>query len=279
MSKITYTDKVALNINSDIPDINKCNATDMNEIKEVVNENETKILLAVSSSAPATCETGDMYYNTINDLIYTATGTNTWGSTGVAPTENTIYIVFDSQSAYAYDGNELISVGGGSGDLIMVDPDTPTASTKLYIEESDLSYQGLEIANTYNTSNSMAYSCAYINGTLLWTNPDPTSAFVGQEITLNSSDYDVYEIVYTAARSSDNRNYTSGKIRKGIRYNALFVATVQATPSMVARGMTDITATTMTFGNGYAGTVSSMSSSNDVAVPLYVIGYKTGLFS
>ena len=40
MSKITYTDKVALNVNSDIADINKVNASDLNEIKNVVNEND-----------------------------------------------------------------------------------------------------------------------------------------------------------------------------------------------------------------------------------------------
>ena len=40
MSKITYENKVALNVNSDIADINKCNASDLNEIKEVVNEND-----------------------------------------------------------------------------------------------------------------------------------------------------------------------------------------------------------------------------------------------
>lgn len=40
MAQITYTDKVALNVNTDIPDINKVNASDMNEIKQVVNENE-----------------------------------------------------------------------------------------------------------------------------------------------------------------------------------------------------------------------------------------------
>ena len=39
MSKITYADKVALNINPDISDTNKCNASDMNEIKQVVNKN------------------------------------------------------------------------------------------------------------------------------------------------------------------------------------------------------------------------------------------------
>lgn len=37
MSKITYEDKVALNENADIADINKVTAGDMNEIKRVVN--------------------------------------------------------------------------------------------------------------------------------------------------------------------------------------------------------------------------------------------------
>lgn len=30
MAKITYENKVALNVNSDIADVNKCNATDLN---------------------------------------------------------------------------------------------------------------------------------------------------------------------------------------------------------------------------------------------------------
>ena len=40
MAKITYENKVALNVNSDIADINKVNASDLNEIKEVVNTND-----------------------------------------------------------------------------------------------------------------------------------------------------------------------------------------------------------------------------------------------
>ena len=43
MSKITYTNKVALNVNPDVADVNKCNATDMNEIKQVVNENDDNV--------------------------------------------------------------------------------------------------------------------------------------------------------------------------------------------------------------------------------------------
>lgn len=115
MAKITYADKVALNENPNVNAINKVRDVDMNEIKEVINDNETKVLLAVSSSAPATCDTGDIYFNTTDNLIYTATATNTWSSTGVAPTENTIYIEFTSQTAYAYDGTTLVSVGGGAG--------------------------------------------------------------------------------------------------------------------------------------------------------------------
>jgi hypothetical protein len=39
MNEITYTDKVALNPQPSIPDINKVKASDMNEIKSVVNGN------------------------------------------------------------------------------------------------------------------------------------------------------------------------------------------------------------------------------------------------
>lgn len=43
MSKITYEDKVALNENSQIAEINKVTAGNMNEIKQVVNEQSTNI--------------------------------------------------------------------------------------------------------------------------------------------------------------------------------------------------------------------------------------------
>ena len=43
MAQITYADKSAMNVNSSIPDINKVNASDMNEIKSVVNENYNEL--------------------------------------------------------------------------------------------------------------------------------------------------------------------------------------------------------------------------------------------
>lgn len=42
MQAISYTNKSALNENAGIADINKCNATDLNEIKTVVNANASE---------------------------------------------------------------------------------------------------------------------------------------------------------------------------------------------------------------------------------------------
>lgn len=42
MQTISYTNKTALNINSDISDVNKCNASDLNSIKSVVNANASE---------------------------------------------------------------------------------------------------------------------------------------------------------------------------------------------------------------------------------------------
>ena len=52
MAKITYENKVALNINSDIADVNKVNASDLNEIKEVVNTNDDNMGLLSNLTTP-----------------------------------------------------------------------------------------------------------------------------------------------------------------------------------------------------------------------------------
>lgn len=57
MAQITYNDKVALNVNSNIADINKVNASDMNEIKASVNNNDDML----NGNAVA----GDMVVNSI----------------------------------------------------------------------------------------------------------------------------------------------------------------------------------------------------------------------
>ena len=56
MAKIQFEDKVALNENANIPDINKCKATDMNEIKSVVNGNDDEFIQYKMSDTYSTDE-------------------------------------------------------------------------------------------------------------------------------------------------------------------------------------------------------------------------------
>ena len=61
MSKITYEDKEQLNTNENIPAKNKCMASDLNEIKEVVNENDTNALYNTNVKTTKTDSDTDVY--------------------------------------------------------------------------------------------------------------------------------------------------------------------------------------------------------------------------
>lgn len=65
MAKITYQDKVALNVNSDIADVNKVNASDLNEIKNAVNTNDDN--MGLLSNLNTTNKTSIV--NSINEVI------------------------------------------------------------------------------------------------------------------------------------------------------------------------------------------------------------------
>lgn len=68
MAKVTFEDKVTLNENADIPNINKCRASDLNEIKSVVNENDDNKLEKSSVKTTKTATDTDTYScNYIND--------------------------------------------------------------------------------------------------------------------------------------------------------------------------------------------------------------------
>ena len=108
-------------------------ADSLNNLEDGVEECHNIKLLDVTSTAPSECVEGDKYFDTTTNLIYTATGTNTWGDTGETPIENIFYIVLAKQATYTYDGTTLIGVGVPS------------------------------IVNEYNTSETVSYSANYIN--------------------------------------------------------------------------------------------------------------------
>lgn len=59
MSKITYANKVAINENQEIPDINKVTDNDMNEIKTVVNNNDDELITINTKLTNATTYSTD----------------------------------------------------------------------------------------------------------------------------------------------------------------------------------------------------------------------------
>ena len=75
MSKITYTDKVALNENPSVADVNKVKASDLNEIKNVVNANDDKFNYSTSEQRIGTWIDGKPLYRKV------LTGTTVIGST------------------------------------------------------------------------------------------------------------------------------------------------------------------------------------------------------
>lgn len=71
MAKITFEDKVALNVNSDIADVNKVKDSDMNEIKNVVNTNDdntTKNSNAIGILSSLNTTSKDNLVSAINEV-------------------------------------------------------------------------------------------------------------------------------------------------------------------------------------------------------------------
>lgn len=137
-----------------------------------------------------------------------------------------------------------------------------------------------EIIDGYSTSPTNGYSCNYANeafgGTILWTNSSPTSNFTNGTINLSSSDYDCIEIIY---RLSTTRMQTksTGIIPKGYGSILEFVYNDGSTNLYNSRFISYSSSTSLYSENCY--TTQGSSADNSRLIPLYVIGYKKGLFS
>ena len=67
-------------------------------------------LLNMTDTAPSTCAEGDMYYNTSSKKIFTATGTNTWSSTGENPEGGKIYVNLSDNTSYRWGGSDMVQI-------------------------------------------------------------------------------------------------------------------------------------------------------------------------
>ena len=69
-------------------------------------------LKAITGTAPTTCVVGDMYFNNAsgNLKIYTATATNTWGTTGTTPETGKIYVNLADSKIYRWSGSAMVEI-------------------------------------------------------------------------------------------------------------------------------------------------------------------------
>lgn len=82
MAKITYDDKVTLNPQPSVANINKTTASDMNEIKQVVNENDDTVQEIINGEVYSTTEvkTNKVWIN--NKPIYRTVVAVNFGNSG-----------------------------------------------------------------------------------------------------------------------------------------------------------------------------------------------------
>ena len=142
-----------------------------------------------------------------------------------------------------------------------------------------------QVVDGYSTSQVDSYSANYVNNTfeykgkIIWTNPNPTSAFSGQTINLNESlnNYDAYSIIFVQSTGGPRRYFNSGLIPVGygtiLGYLAGGVYFYRPTSEIVS-------GSTITFEDGemVSAQTGTITADNTRVIPLYVIGYNTGLF-
>lgn len=114
---------------------------------------------------------------------------------------------------------------------------------------------------------------------ILWTNTTPTLDITTRTITLSSSDYDMLEIIYCYSKTN-NESISSVRIPKGKSAQLLAIQPANSF-SFVGRLMSYNSDTSYTIGEGLLcqGDNNTVTSNTTGCIPLYVIGYKTGLFS
>lgn len=175
--------------------------------------------------------------------------------------------------------NETNSINTNIGDLSELET---TAKTDLVSAINEANQHSSTVYNQYSESTTDGYSCDYINGIngkVLWTNPNPASNFSTQTITLSSNDYDVLEIIFNQG-TSQNKIF-SQKIIKG--YSTSLQCNISANNTIYHRwrDITYVDDTTYNVASGYQQITDSDTpgTADSAIIPLYVIGYKTGLFN
>lgn len=137
MAKITFENKIALNVNSDIADVNKCNATDLNEIKEVVNTNDDNTITNTNNIAKNATKIG-----TLSNL-------NTTNKNNLVSAINEVNGKINALTAVAlYE-----STTGSNGNITLSDNVSNYSYIEIFYKDNDYNYNSMKFIYKTNNQN------------------------------------------------------------------------------------------------------------------------------
>lgn len=287
---ITYEDKVALDEQPSVADINKVKDTDMNQIKNVINginngsqplnnlvvgNIESKNLLPVESSFTVT---STQRQRDVFGLNLKANQEYTLSCTDITSTnpyqylfyfnvgqssQFTVYLPNTERSITFTPTADVNTVRIYSSNSYNASANYTTTYTNLMIEKGDT----VTDYTPYKSFDSTAY--------VLWNNPNPTaSSFAGQTITLSDAieNYKYYEILFFDYVGGTLRLSSTGKLKTN------YTTTLRFSDHYVrGRSISSLSGTSMVVADGYyyasygSGTQTTLSY---VCVPYQVLGYK-----
>lgn len=162
MSKITYTDKVALNENASVNDINKIKAADMNEIKSVVNANDDNVgtLSNLNTTDKSNIVSAINEVNSKEVVLYNSTS----GSTSASLSDSTanytyIEIIFkENVNNKIYSTGKILNPNGKNTTLFYAEFPS-SASGNIYLFGTQYTISGTSIS-----VDSNRYGFSTVNG-------------------------------------------------------------------------------------------------------------------
>ena len=136
-----------------------------------------------------------------------------------------------------------------------------------------------EIKTVTNNNADELTNLSKVKGTILWTNPNPNEPITNQTITLSSSDYDIIEVFYYDWITGKNVLSTRAPKNQIIKLQCSIIYNNQS--FIGARIIGNLSSTSYYIDNNKTlvnASAFSIVNAPDWNIPLYIVGYKTGLF-
>lgn len=215
----------------------------------------------------------DGTFNTISSTEYTIDTTN--NTLTITNYELTNTLVYTSKGTFTLEFSDLLTSFSDTQDVIKGIPTFDYG-------EHDLKVNGQLYIADEDGENAVNVGDR-ITGTILWENQSPNVDFISQSITLSSDEYDMLEVIAKIWTSYNYQKYFSIRFPKGQSgiLSAMFVSDTTTMDVYFGQRVLDyVSDTSYTVQNAYglnAGGTSAIQN-NSTLIPLYVIGYNTGLF-